>query len=141
VTLLFIVFPLADIFTNVWPLDAGNVQWRYGFFGITSNYLVGPLFGMCLLAAIAVAAEHRRTILAAAALSALGGVLLLAGLAVFGLDILQLRNNVRPEAEFAFRTGSVKSFLKILATGIAMAVIAAGSFRAARTLRLPASRP
>lgn len=135
VTIVFIITPIADIVTNVWPLEPGSVQWRFGFFGVTSNYLVAPMFGLLMLVVIAAIAEHTGMLLMGVVLSAVTGVLVLLSTLIYGLDVLQLRNAVRPEAEFAFRVGSAKSLFKLTATSIALLVLAIGGFRAWRALR------
>lgn len=134
---LFILTMLMDVVTNVWPPDPGDIQWRFGFFGVASNYLISGLFGTLLLAGAAAWAGQRRMMLVAALLAAVSGGLLLICAAVYALDVLQLRGNVRPEAEFPFKVGALKSFLKMLATSVALLVIGWGSWKARAQRAVP----
>jgi len=134
---LFVLTMLIDVVTNVWPPDPGDIQWRFGFFGVASNYLISGLFGMLLLAAAAVWAGHRRMMTTACVLAAVAGLLLLGFAALYALDVLQLRNNVRPEAEFPFRVGALKSFFKMVTTSLALLVIARGTWKARGQRAMP----
>lgn len=130
VAILFIITPLIDVVTNVWPMEPGNIQWRFGFFGVASNYLVSGLFGVLLLALAAAWAAQRGVMMVAIILAAFGGLLLLGLALLYGLDVLQLRSNVRPEAEFPFKVGAMKSFFKMVTTGLALLMIAVGTWKA-----------
>lgn len=139
VTIVFILSPVIDVVTNVWPIEPGNIQWRFGFFGVSSNYLVAPMLGLALLAMIAAVAEHGGALMTSFVVAGVFGVLLLGATLLYGLDVLQLRNAVRPEAEFAFGVGAGKSLFKMLTTSIALLLLAFGAFRAWRAQQ--SSRP
>ncbi len=132
VAFLFVVHPFVDVVTNNWPLEPGSMEWRFGLFGVAANYLLSPLFGLALAAWIAAMNGHRGMLLLCAGTGALASLALLLGSVLYGLDVLQLQNNVRPEAEFSFRVGSMKSFFKIVTTGVVFGVVGWAAFRTAR---------
>jgi hypothetical protein len=135
ISLAFILAPLIDIVTNVWPMEPGDMQWRFAFFGVAANYLISPLFGVGMLAVAGALSHHRGVLLTAMVLAVIGAVALLVCSLLYGLDVLQLRGNVREEAAFAFKVGSAKSMFKMLLTAVALILVAVGSRRAWKDLK------
>ena len=131
----FILTPVVDVITNVWPMQPGDIQWRFAFFGVSANYLISPLFGLGLLGLAAAYGFHKPMLLVTTVLATVAAVSLLACCLLYGLDILQLRGEVRPEAEFAFRVGAAKSLFKMVITAVALVFIAVGCFKARKDLR------
>ena len=134
VALLFVLGPIADSMTNVWPWQFGSEQWRFGLVGVASNYLVSVVFGLLMAALVAGAAEQRTMLRVVGALAGVGAAVLVLVLAAYTLDTIQLRGYVREEQRPLFKIGAVKTFLKALTAALALVVLAAGCFKAARTL-------
>ena len=91
VALILLVSPLVDLAGAIWPPRMGEVSWRFGAFGLTTGALVSPILGLAMLKIGGVLLEHRRFVRAVAAVDLLLLLLLVAGLAFFALDFLQLR--------------------------------------------------
>ena len=134
VALLFVLGPIADSLTNVWPWQLDNEQWRFGLVGVSSNYLVSVVFGLLMAAVIAGAAEQRTMLRVVGALAGAGAAVLVLVLAAFALDTIQLRGYVREEQVPMFKIGAVKTFLKVLTASLALVVLTVGCFKAAKTL-------
>src|SRR3974390_1932221 len=86
VAVLFIVLPIVDTLSQMWPFPPGNPSWLYGMVGLGANYLISFVFGMGLAVLIAGLAGHRRTLRALAVLSGVVTILLLISVAGFALD-------------------------------------------------------
>ena len=132
VALVFLVSPAADVVANAWPLEPGNMQWRFGAAGITSNYLLSVVMGLAVGVAVAAAAGGRAALWVFAVLSLLTGALLAATALFFPLDVLQLKNSVRPEALGMFAIGASKAELKIAVSAVALLLLGIAGCRLAR---------
>jgi hypothetical protein len=135
VALLFIVSPLVDVLTNVYPWGWGNEQWRFGFFGVTSNYLVSLIFGLLLAGMTAALAGHRGMLRATAVVAGLFAVVELVMCFGFVLDTIQVRMAVRPDQEHLFKIGAVKTAGKMGFCLIATACVSLGAFKALTPLK------
>ena len=132
VAVVFLLSPVVDVVANVSPMEPGSIQWRFGAVGIMSNYLISAIFGL-LLGTLLAAATGRRTMLwVFATLNIVTALVLLATALLFGLDVLQLKNVVRPEAAAMFKIGSAKAAFKIVTAAIALLMLGIGGFRTAR---------
>ena len=103
---LLVATPAVDVLTQVWPLQPGSMVWRYGFLGFLGNNLLTPLLGLTLAGVAAMLAESRLALRLLSWTALAAGVGLLALLAFFSLDVLQLRASVAPEARPAFQVGA-----------------------------------
>lgn len=139
VAAFFVFSPIVDILTNSWPIAVGQEEWRFGFIGVASNYLVSVLFGMILASLLAAAAGHRTMLRLLGWLSwAIVAVLVFMELSLV-LDTLQLRSAVRPDAVEMFKIGAAKTAAKIAAVVVVMTLLAIGCLRAAK--QIVVSRP
>jgi hypothetical protein len=132
VAAVFILSPLVDVVANFYPFDPGSVQWRYGAVGIMSNYLVSAVFGLLLGTLVAAVGGGRIARWTFTALSLAVAVALVLVLLLFSLDVLQLRNVVRPEAAEMFKVGALKTALKLVMVAAALFLLGIGGFRVAR---------
>jgi hypothetical protein len=85
------LFALSDIATRVFPSNFGNLQWRFGVLGMSLSALSILLAGLALLGFTAAVRQSRGILWLIAAACALLSVTLVAALAMFSLDTLQLR--------------------------------------------------
>lgn len=132
--LLFIVLPILDVALNVWPFRL-DVNWRYGTTGLLSNYLLTPLLGLLVIGLAAAVGRQRRILLVTAWGSLLAGVLVLAGVAIFGLDALELNSTIPPAGKYLFRVGAAKATVKLLLMGMWMIGFGWAASREARSRR------
>jgi len=138
VATVFVVSPLADVLTSVWPLVLGNPQWRYGAVGLGANYLISALFGALGLTAIAAARGHARFLKVLSVLDLVCALVLLIATFGFALDALQMRASVpkdNPRTVYMFDAGAAKAACKYLFGVVVMLWLALASRRAARSMK------
>ncbi len=135
VALSLMFIPPIDTVAQVLPVRPNDVRWRFGFFGLISNALMLSLTGLLIACIVAALFEHRRTqrVLGAGALVALFA--LLAGVAAFALDTLQVAGTLNPQARLAFRIATATAFVKALIGALTLAGFAWASFKAPRGVR------
>lgn len=93
---LLIVAAVSEPALQIWPFRLGEVRWRFGAVGLMSGAVLGTIFGLVWIMAVAAVLDHRRT-LRTTAVVCLAMALVLAVVAVFfGLDFLQVRSGVNP---------------------------------------------
>lgn len=132
VAAFFVLSPIMDVFTNSWPVAVGQEEWRFGFVGVLSNYLVSVLFGMILASLLAATAGHRTMLKVLGWLAWATVAFLVITVLALILDTLQLRPAVRADAVTMFKIGAVKTAVKITAVIVVLALLAIGCRRAAR---------
>ena len=140
VGLLFILLPIVDVVSQVWPPSLGSPSWRYGLVGLGANYLISVVFGFLLVCLAAGSQWHRRALrILAIVCSALAVLSVLAVLA-FVLDVFQLRPGIPRDNSAALRMfdiGAAKAVFKYLLTAVAFAWVALGALRAGREIPAP----
>ena len=134
VALVFMVIPFLDVLVSVYPLQFANIRWRVALMGQLSGGLMTVLLGFLLALAAATLLEQPRMQRAIVALSALLGLLLLATIVLFVLDIVQLRPSVRPEVRRAFDIVATQAFGKLLLSLVASVLFVLAGLRASREL-------
>lgn len=137
---LFLALPFMDYVMNVWPLQPGQVNWRYGAFGLAGGFLLTPLLGFVLLAATGFFLGHRRTLAITALLSAICGLGLILLSMSFVLDSLQIRSSVSAAQKGVFDAGVVKALIKDLTGALLCVWVAMVSFRGSRGMAVSARR-
>jgi len=112
VALLLVATPIFDFVTSVFPVRAGNIEWRFATVGLLSGFLLTPLLGYVLAILAAQIGGHRlvQRVMAACAFVVTGILALM--LVAFVLDVLQLRSVVQAEASAAFQGASIKALVK-----------------------------
>ena len=117
---LMVGLTLADVVATIWPLQFGEIQWRYGAWGLLSGFLLTPVFGLFMLAAAGVILGHVRVLKALWWVNLALALVLVAGCVMFALDVLQLRGAVPPEAKLRFDVGAVKAVVKHLLVAVGL---------------------
>jgi hypothetical protein len=133
---LFLAIPAIQSVTQLWPLQVGNIQWRFTAATIGSTALVLPSAGMVLWAAVARATGNRAGQLTLGILSTVLVVALLAGTGNFVLDALQLREIVPTGAMSGFLATAARILLLCTLFIVAFTWVAVTCF----TGRRPAAR-
>ena len=144
VALLFIVLPVLDTFSQVWPFAPGNPSWRYGTVGVGANYLISFVFGLGLACLIAALGGHRRTLRVLALVSGLAALVLLLASVSFVLDALEVRPGVprdNPNTLWLFDVGAAKAVFKYGVNALALAALALAGRRAWRAAPNSAAEP
>jgi hypothetical protein len=131
---LMMVLPLLDVTLNLGSLQFGTVRWRFGAIGLITGALLIPVFGLLLTAATAAAARHRRVLLLAVGLAALGGLIMLTLAGLFMLDALQVRNEVNAPMLRRFDVTVVRTVITQLILVAALAMLGRASWRTGRLL-------
>lgn len=106
--ILLIGVPCLQAGSQLWPLQLGNIQWRFGAANALSSVLLLPFLGLSTLLAVSRALESRgvsRVVGGIAAFLALG---LLGLLVIFVSDASDLKAIVNSQMLAAFTTTTVR---------------------------------
>jgi len=139
---LFVLLPIVDTISQVWPVALGNSAWRYGTIGLGANFLISVLFGMLGLCLLAALGSHRRTLRALTIGSGVAALLLLIAALAFLLDALQLRSTVprdNPRTLWMYDAGAVKAVFKYLVSTAVFGWLALATWRAGIAIPIPAA--
>jgi hypothetical protein len=134
------LIPPLDAVMQVLPLRLGDPRWRFGTFGLLSNAMMIPLTGLLIIFVASTVFEHRRfqRILGILAFTlALG---MLAGLGLFALDALQIRNDVSQKAALAFKVATGTAGLKATFGMFTLAMFGIAAFRGPKPSRATTPR-
>ncbi len=140
VAALVVVTPLFDLVSSALPLQPGSTQWRYGFLGLLGNFILTPLLGAVMASFAAAALDQRKVLKVLSTLYAVISAALLAAMAFFILDVLQLRGQIQTAMQGEFRTGALISIGKYLAGILALGILSLGGFKTGNRLPAPAPR-
>ncbi len=133
--LVMCLLPLADLLPALRPLQLGSAHWRYGAIGLLGNALLLPLAGLMLAVGTAVVLEHTMARRVLAWLSLAGAVVLLATMADFAMDALEIRGSMPARVASAFAFATVISLCKQLLGLALLASVGGGQLRALRGRR------
>jgi len=121
VAFALICIPPLDALMQVLPLRIHDPRWRFGAFGLMSNAMMVPAVGLLIAFVASAMFEHRMLQRVLGILCLLAAVAAAGSLIMFGLDALQVRQQVQPPMALAFRVASTtavtKSILGILTLG------------------------
>jgi lambda repressor-like predicted transcriptional regulator len=93
---LLILTAVSEPAMQIWPFRFGEVRWRFGAVGLMSGAVVGALFGLVWIMAVAAMLDHRKTLRTVSVVCGVIGLVLTAVAFAFALDFLQVRNSVNP---------------------------------------------
>ncbi len=117
---LLIVFDQAlDILGGVWPLHPELTNWRVGTFGVALSRLEFLALADALAVATALFLDHRKLLAVLSAVHLVVGTVLVGGMALFALDVLQLRRLMRPERVRQLDIAAIRTLLLGGATALA----------------------
>lgn len=125
------MWPVIDLFSNSWPLQPGNIQWRMGFMGLYTAYITTPLLALVLSLGLAFGLSHRVTLKALSALCFLGTVVMVIAMGLFALDAVQLRSGIPMENRVAYTAGTVLTELKFVSAFMVLVFLGWGGWKTA----------
>lgn len=128
-TLVF--WPLADLTLSVLPLQLADLQWRYGAIGLLSSYLHTPMIGALLAGATAWLTGNGSVLKGVSVGYVLAALTLLAAMAIFGLDLMDVRMIRPPEMRSAVLIGGVAAEAKMFSAAVVLALLAVGGIKTA----------
>lgn len=124
VALVLILVPFFDTTMQLYPLNPGNAQWRFGAIGLFSNAFMIPAAGMLIALVTALTLGHRGFLRVLGWLCAVGAFTSIVLLLLFGLDAFQTRLNVSPEARISFVVASFTAAVKLIFAAVTMTALA-----------------
>lgn len=137
---LLVALPAIDYLTNIWPINVGDVDWRYGAIGLLSAYWLTPLIGMILALGVATSLQHRLIVRILSYVNLAVAVLTASAVVFYALDLLQLRGVVPEEARPRFDVGGGKATVKHIGVAIGLACLGFAGVRASRRGRFGGQR-
>jgi chromate transport protein ChrA len=140
VALLLIVFPLGDLFVNLWPIRLGDVDWRFGTVGLLAGFVLTPLLGVVALVVVAAALDHPAVLRAVSGLNLAVAVATLAMLVLFTLDWIQMRATAQPEIRPNMDVGTLKAMVKHVFSAATLGWLGLAGWRVTRPARGTRSR-
>lgn len=100
--LVLAVSPVLEVAVAAWPVQPGNLGWRFGTAGLLVGATNLPILGVLIAGSVALHLGRRRVLRALAVLISVAAVSFVVVLAAFLLDGTQLRASVLAEARPAF---------------------------------------
>jgi hypothetical protein len=135
VGVLLIVLPLGDLALNLWPLQPGNVDWRFGSIGLLSGFILTPLIGIGVLLLVAAVLEHRSVLRLVSIVNLVGAGLMVPMVVLFMLDWIQMRalteEQIRPNVD----AGSLKAIVKYVLGALTLGWLGLAGWRASKPVR------
>jgi hypothetical protein len=134
VAALVTVISIAEISVAIWPFHFGTPNWRISVAGVSSGAVGFLLLVWVASLAVAIAQRERGVIWLVFVLSAFVAVFAAGGVAIFALDGLQMRGQVKPEMVDRYNLGFAWGTIKIILDGIAALGVAVSAFRTGRLI-------
>ncbi|HTE46504.1 MAG TPA: hypothetical protein VK636_14720, partial [Gemmatimonadaceae bacterium] len=114
VALTFMLIPPFDALMQLLPLRIHDPRWRFGFFGLMGNALMLPMIGLLIAFMASAFFEHKRFQRVLGMLSLIGAIGIVVVIGVFALDAVQVRPDVKPAAQLAFKVATFTAAFKYL---------------------------
>lgn len=136
---LLVVAAVSEPALQIWPFRPGEVRWRFGAVGLMSGAVLGTLFGLAWIMAVAAVLDHRRALRAGAVAALVAAAVLTGVVGLFTLDFLQIRSSVNPQFRGALDLTVLRA-VAVLGLSIPAAVgLGIGGWRASRLAGRPAA--
>lgn len=132
--------PIIELAATAWPPQFSVVAWRFSVVGVAGATAITTVIGLFFIYAIALIAGDRAVLWVVSGLCAAFAILCIGAGAMFPLDALQMRGQVRPEALSRFSAASMVAMVKICAAALVYGALAVSSFRAGGSTRAETSR-
>ncbi len=111
---LVIVDQLAELAIGLYPFRAGEVHWRFGAFGLATGRATVLILVDALLLVAALGLGHGGFVRFWSVIHMVLGLIFLGGVAIFSLDVLEIRRTVRPEGMQSFLLAAARAAVMVL---------------------------
>ena len=111
--ILLMVAGIIDPVIRSWPVQLGDVRWRFGMVGLASLSALQVVFGLLVLMVAAALLDHRKVMRVGAVATLLVGIVTGLVLGFFLLDTLQVRASVNPAVRSGFDITVLRSVIML----------------------------
>lgn len=112
---LLMLVPFVQASAQIWPLQLGNIQWRFGAANALSSVLLLPFLGLSLLLVLARSLERRGLARLVGSLAALFSLGITGAVVLFVLDAQELKSIVSSQMAGQFTTTTARvGFVSVL---------------------------
>ena len=108
---LFLLNPILDLVVLTWPFRFDDIAWRFGFFGLVLGSTLPLATAAALIALVGTLLGNRGMIRLAAVVLGVHAIVLVGGIALFGLDALQVRRTVAQAQKDRFDASAFKTLI------------------------------
>lgn len=134
---LLIIAAVSEPALQIWPFRLGEVRWRFGAVGLMSGAVLGVMFGLVWIMAVAAMLDHRKTLRTASVVCLVMALVLSLVAGFFTLDFLQVRSSVNPNFRGALDLTVLRA-MAVLGLSIPAAVgLGIGGWRSTRAAGRP----
>ncbi len=130
-----ILHAVIDLSTTVWPLRVTEMSWRYGFLGLGAGYLQTPTLGLLLIAGTALWQGDLGLARGVGAALTVSALVLMLAVALFMLDVVQVRQLAAAEAQAGVLYGGLWQAVKYVLASIILAAMGRGLIQSVKTAR------
>ena len=130
-----ILHAVIDLSTTVWPLRVTEMSWRYGFLGLGAGYLQTPTLGLLLIAGTALWQGDLGLARGGGAALTVSALVLMLAVALFMLDVVQVRQLAAAEAQAGVLYGGLWQAVKYVLASIILAAMGRGLIQSVKTAR------
>ncbi len=134
---LLCLIPFLQAGQQLWPMQVGNIRWRFGAANALSSVLLLPFVGITLAALIARTARQTLVSRIIAGLSAFVALALLTSLALFALDAMELKSIMTSQMMAAFNATTFRVGAVTLIFAVAFGVLTILTLKGPRTAQRP----
>jgi len=134
VGIICIAYPLADLLLNNWPLQPGDLAWRYQLVGMLSQLLITPLIGVAFLAGSGLLKQGGGYLRWGGIVSFGTGAIVLLLTLVFILDGLQLKNLIEVDEVYVFQRSTIRAVAKNVISSAGFLYVGYGAWKAGREM-------
>jgi hypothetical protein len=128
--ILLVGVPFLQAGSQLWPLQLGNIQWRFGVANALSSVLLLPFLGLMTLFAVSRALDSRGVSRVVGGIAAFLAIGLLGSLVVFYVDASELRAIVNSQQLATFESTTLRVEVISALFFLAFAVLAHAGFSA-----------
>lgn len=125
---------------TAYPVQLGNVQWRFVAAGSTAALFTLPLLGQTLIFATARVAGNSTLQRVMGVISGLTALVLLLWIALFVLDTVQLRTIVKSQEMARFNRQAIATAITMLIFTAGFSILALSALRRAKGVVKPVTR-
>jgi hypothetical protein len=129
---LLIVIPFLQAGQQLWPLQLGDIRWRYAAANALSSVLLLPFLGLMIMTLVARFTDSKGVSRIVGGLAALFVIGLLGSLVLFALDALQLKSIVTSQMMRPFETTSLRVVLVTLIFTASFTMMMLSAFKSSR---------